>query len=458
MTVTECPRCREKVTLPMGGGESSRVRCPLCQEEYALGDVWQTLPPRLQLIDEEGYADSHIGYDLAPETEPSSASSKPGFDFEERPAPVAQAPTQTSAGGRGRGRRQKHPGWEFAKIVAGGLLAIPVSQLILWWLPGDWRRDPFKLGPVVGKAIPWIVPKSLRDPEDDSDDGGQSQSPNNNKSLATSPLAKNKQGAKRAPTKQGSQAKRPFTPGKTGKRLGSDPGTPKTVQTPITKQTSDKKTADKKKALAKKGPIGTPTGFSDSRKLLPAAKLRDALTAALRANSDFDAHDPSDAEARSKAATEFYRNLARLSHVVTFVDPSQTDAAIHVSHVDSLLRSFSDKPGKLRLIAQSGESWVMSAERNEPGVILIGAVESIGMRGKWFQTTLQLDTRSKREVVVVSRRNPRLAYDIGEKIILLGSIVDDPRSDLEDYDGEAAFVVAGGYPRVLRRPKSSAKD
>ena len=129
----------------------------------------------LELLDDAGgYADSHIGYDLAPDGDKADSGAGGGFAFEERPAPVTSAaPSGGRNGGPGGsgGRRQaKKPGWELVKIIAGGLLAIPVAQLILWWLPGEWKRDPFKLGPVVGKAVPWLVPETFRAKDDDDDE------------------------------------------------------------------------------------------------------------------------------------------------------------------------------------------------------------------------------------------------------------------------------------------------
>lgn len=50
---------------------------------------------------------------------------------------------------------------EIAKVVAGALLALPVSQLIIWWGLG---LDPFGIGPSVGRVAPFVVPAKLQQP------------------------------------------------------------------------------------------------------------------------------------------------------------------------------------------------------------------------------------------------------------------------------------------------------
>jgi hypothetical protein len=50
---------------------------------------------------------------------------------------------------------------EFVKIVLGGLAGVIIAQLILWWLPGDLRRDPFGLAPRLPTWLQWLRPDEL---------------------------------------------------------------------------------------------------------------------------------------------------------------------------------------------------------------------------------------------------------------------------------------------------------
>lgn len=60
----------------------------------------------------------------------------------------------------------KNEQWvEIAKVVAGALLALPVAQLIIWWV---LSVDPLRLAPTVAKVVPFVVPGKVleADPED----------------------------------------------------------------------------------------------------------------------------------------------------------------------------------------------------------------------------------------------------------------------------------------------------
>ncbi len=64
-----------------------------------------------------------------------------------------------------RRRSTNQSSLEVAKVVIGALLALPAAQLIIWWGLG---LDPFRMGPGVGRYVPFIVPSRLA--EDDSAD------------------------------------------------------------------------------------------------------------------------------------------------------------------------------------------------------------------------------------------------------------------------------------------------
>src|SRR5258708_7012030 len=48
--ISSCPQCAKQVTIPSGSAPSDRVRCPLCQAEYTLGEALANAPPMLILV------------------------------------------------------------------------------------------------------------------------------------------------------------------------------------------------------------------------------------------------------------------------------------------------------------------------------------------------------------------------------------------------------------------------
>ncbi len=182
MTVASCPSCRERVTVPVDATPECIVRCPLCHEEFKLEAFLAQLPPALIVLREDKEAadqptaeegllwddsSSHLLASLNLADTPAEAhDSVPAFDFS--PGSTADNGQEGAIGvTRRAGRRQKNSTVEVLKIVAGGLLAIPAAQLILWWfVPSDWKRDLLGIGPAVSRVVPWIVPQKFRAPED----------------------------------------------------------------------------------------------------------------------------------------------------------------------------------------------------------------------------------------------------------------------------------------------------
>ncbi len=173
MTVSSCPSCHESVTVPVNAQADAIVRCPLCQEQFQLKEFLAQLPPPLIVLSPAGSpqesatdtgTSAEADASIFPQSDASSSAPQvPAFDFFPESAPreenVGVDSSYTTV------RRQKNPSIEIAKVVAGGLLALPLAQLILWWLPGKWQRDPLQIGPSVGRVVPWVVPENFRSAE-----------------------------------------------------------------------------------------------------------------------------------------------------------------------------------------------------------------------------------------------------------------------------------------------------
>ena len=275
MTIANCPRCDEQVTVPPGASHDATVRCPLCQEEYQLAEALAELPPALIVVEELGMPVG-VEEDASPswsdlervETEPAAtgefdfapaeaSTDAPSFDFE--PGSAGGGGTATAIRATSRSRAKKgSPVKSVLGIVLGGALAFPIAQLILWHLPGELKRD-FGAGPFVARYVPQIVPAKFRgnqggatnDAAEPTDDGPADFAFNSN----------NKGGAFELPDFNGKTSAGSNDGGKQAKKKGKNQGRDKSQQTKSdanAKQNSDNNSSSTTKAAGKSAPTAEP--------------------------------------------------------------------------------------------------------------------------------------------------------------------------------------------------------
>ncbi len=174
----QCPECQRWVQAK--DHVTGRLRCPNCAAETrADALVWQ---PLMSWIAEdasgaEGQLAATVGASEPAEAQPSGATtpvlsslsltggSPSGSEPSPRNVaiqPTARSTTSSTLASRRTSGSRGRPLLEFAKIVAGGLAGVIIAQAILWWLPGNWRRDPFQLAPHIPPALQFLLPAELR--------------------------------------------------------------------------------------------------------------------------------------------------------------------------------------------------------------------------------------------------------------------------------------------------------
>ena len=206
MIVAPCPRCDSPVTVPPAR-PSAQVRCPRCQEEYALSELFDALPPPLELLDPGdaldaddadfqpawggaayGAAVGYAGGDDSDEGGVATAESPAGeaFSFDEAPAPHKVQPASPAAVKTGprRRRKQRNPLIQIGLIVVGGVVGIVLAQVIMWWGFMPWipaeQRDFATIGKSIAPYAPWLVPEDVRAlAEKDNEDGNNPNGGNN---------------------------------------------------------------------------------------------------------------------------------------------------------------------------------------------------------------------------------------------------------------------------------------
>ena len=401
--ISHCPRCHDQVSVPAHASSETRVRCPLCQAEYSFSEVLNRLPPALIVLD-------------APSITPAAGLGRQEDDDyalvveEDEPRPaVSQVRLQRSVSAaaqvRSRAARpQKSMFWEATKVALGALLAIPLAQLILWYLPGSWQRDPLDLGPRVSRYVPWVVPANLRAPLVLDDD---------DRSLAQ-------------------EMPRPVQRGK--KELPETSAIPGVTQQPAEDLPQEPAVPDE--AV----PAGFPATDLEPAELEPgslgqeALEFAEAFADASAVHSAWDAAEQPD----QTLAEQLYDASARLGEVVA---NSSTAEQRNWEPLDELLREISQHDEQLAAIAKQTPQDIEQVADGE-GVVLIGAVTDVDASGD-SAVTLSLTLRGRDDVTVavISDLVTPVDWAAGEDFIVLGTAVHNSPSSSGDFAVRAAFAV-----------------
>ena len=506
MTIASCPSCHEQVTLPAGAQPDSIVRCPLCQEQFALREFLTQLPPELIVIDgppsepeppatttewnfssssaaevnDLSSSDSNVlgsvtwqsavqPQEHATESRSDGAEEALPFDFTPGSAPQASVvlePTPRAP------RVQKKPAVEIAKIVAGGLLAIPLALLILLWLPGRWQRDPLQIGPSIGRVLPWLVPANCRPvksslvPNQDRSSSneqpvvGRSFQSENPRATSSSPSAMTQKSRANAAPAQKATTRSKTSSASTSPR-SSNASEPKPPAPSHNKASavSKKPVIDKPShAGSKDGADASLTDANGSQRIIPgqntpvpprtSKQLRAAMAAAERANDAWDARTAGNVSTENKLTDQLYGAFAQLGDVITFVNPQDQGIRDSVGAVQSLLMSLAMRPKKLAALGNRAAQWLKQEQRSSDGILLFGTVKKIRMAGQLFAMDLELAARQRRTISVISRADPKLICSPKDRVLVLGAIIQNPAANLPGYAGKQPFVVMAGFPPV----------
>lgn len=148
-----------------------------------LDDQLVGVDPATQIVESQSPVDSFSGPAISTETgQTQSGKGKPQSDsgsrreqeYERRrrkasSAKKKQTRSDSAAPAKRSKSKQPSPTFEFVKIVVGALLALPVAQLMIWWVV---QSDPLGIGPEVSRTVPFVVPEKFRDQTSDATPNG----------------------------------------------------------------------------------------------------------------------------------------------------------------------------------------------------------------------------------------------------------------------------------------------
>jgi hypothetical protein len=512
MTIANCPRCSEQVSVPDGASHEATVRCPLCRDEYSLSEALAQLPPSLIVVsdfgeepatavaDEEGSPWAALNLDdddadevsLAPMDDASPAAA---FDFASGSAPTSGKPTAASRSSSQSRKPKGSPIKSVLSIVIGGLLAFPIAQLILWYLPGDWKRD-FGAGPIVAQYVPQIVPAKFRgsSANDESNSGpatqdsgsvipdfsfgggefteagtsGGGNASNDNKktnrpnrkkqntddavSSNSEPPAEEQMSLEDAAAAGADVFGSPLeVPGLElgGLPLIDEPASPSELPNAIARATEEPASQppssdDTPLVTEPPGPAVSSLAPGNIRNA-PRVSADDVVQSVQAAASGNLAWDNSEASSPSSTLKrEFYLAFSKLGEALTFADRSDENVATQIAETAKILHEVSQQSDKLDVIGGVANGWIAAGRerRTTDGICLYGVVTSVESIGDFFETTVE---SAGKQIAVVSTTDPSEYFAMDRQVLILGTILDDPAKNLGGYQGSRSVVVLDGY-------------
>ncbi|MBP88953.1 MAG: hypothetical protein CMJ64_19935 [Planctomycetaceae bacterium] len=517
MTIANCPRCEEQVRVPAGVSADATVQCPLCREEYSLAEPLRKLPPELLVVDDMSAspvddADIEGSWDTAEEApdeaQPASefafapvdaGDATSAFDFDNGSASGASPISNVRSSAR-RAKPKGSPMKSVLAIVIGGMMAFPIAQLILWYLPGNLKRD-FGAGPVVAKYIPAIVPAKFRGTAANSDDSesvipefdaGEFSFDNNSQTSGGNGQNGNKRrNNKKPPAEENSSGngfELPETEGAfTAETINAEPITGEPTEEgpepvapgvpvpefnigPLPTATTDVP-AEPAKAVDTVGPV-VPT--KETRSANPDApdprpeEERETPTlevGSLRGARPYSSSEVADSFSKAQAvstawdmATEpakmielrqpFYESMSHLGQVLAFTNDGSEDKVAKSPEIRRLLIQIGRQHKKVQSIGEAQAVWIKwpHKKRGTDGVCIHGTVASVEQHGELFETVVESNGWS---VPVITRDDPSDTITVGKQVLVLGAIVPTPAARLGGYKGDAKVVILSGLHAAI---------
>lgn len=163
-----CPACHRTLVLAAEASLLAVLRCRHCSHQFVLGEMVEAELGFWEVVDDPN----------APEPNLASAVDSPVEDedptlsaSDEYISPQMLIKNKHQSDKKNvdwskfepvghehydrMHRKGKSPIWSMLSVLLGGLASIPIATLLIWHVLG---KDPLRMGPVVGRYIPWIVP------------------------------------------------------------------------------------------------------------------------------------------------------------------------------------------------------------------------------------------------------------------------------------------------------------
>jgi hypothetical protein len=421
--IASCPACHGEITIPRTPHPVDQMYCPLCHAQFALAPVLANsveAPPAALPVEPP-----QVGVPAA--VGPSLSRVEDVSQWQGAASRSVARPKQRGPSVLG----------QLIGIVGGGALGLAIGYVILLRIGGA-QYDFLQIADNLPR---WMAPPARDAPRDGQESASQEQN-TSRRSLADlrnepdQPAAPTAPAADGAPSEAASPSEQETAPAQPVVQLG--------VRNAVT-FTSDELGIALAEANAALGCEHCNSTGVVKRTVVTGVRevngKKVQQTTEKRMPCEVCGGKPS-----AKMTPEVYQKFSRLAEVITFVESA---SAWHRREgVQNLLLKAGSDPQRAEKMGRLAGFQLDSAAREQKGIALAGTVESVDKEGPLHITRLVLFGLPKL-VTVVSTRPARPTIDVRDRVIILGTIVDNPKENLAGYAGELPQVVWGGLPVKL---------
>ncbi|MED5576521.1 MAG: hypothetical protein VX757_03375 [Planctomycetota bacterium] len=435
MTIANCPSCQEEVRVPGSTSEQATLECPWCGYQAVMTEFLKSSPPLLLVVNDPAVSDDR-GLAFAIETE--KPEDTPRFEFEERDAPQIEPMSEVTPAVVSRRPRPQPKGGGLisaAAIIFGGLCALPLAQLCLWWIFG---RDPIEIGPKVPSYAAFLVPSKFRSnlenaPVEPMLPNSSGRGADSGTGLPESPF--NRQGEQRFEPSNGDVA---ASSGSSAEELETDQGAVNSLKVP----------ENSPGAEGSEGPPRRPMQF-DGFAVTSEADISEALQRILVGFTTWSEAESIDDETRPARLQEFYNGYGELGELLAFADPGAGNSELWLGLIDTTLQSQLTDEQLLRFFGNKAKQ-----KLDQPlagvtgGIALAGRCESVERVGEFWKIRVRLGESKPKMVDVMAWVEPPRNLRQGDQVMVLGCRVADVES-MGWESKDAVEAVLGGYLAML---------
>ncbi len=179
-----------------------------------------------------------------------------------------------------------------------------------------------------------------------------------------------------------------------------------------------------------------------------ATELKRAVELARQATTDIEsgAWRSEERSEQKRLAREFYIRLSEMGLRALFVDAAAPDAKAGQQLAHDLLAEMGADEDKFKFIGNAAKGWIQWSRRDSNGIVLAGRVTHVLATAGGWEVQIQLPDSNQTVVPLITTSSTQLSHlplQVGDRVLAMGILIDDPARQLKNYSGPHSKLVWG---------------